>query len=90
MSRRLIEVTAGTTFEHVQTQVVGEDWLDEGVGVLDATVPDHDPDRVELCLELAPGDQRTVDQHADIVVLSPGEARELARALEVTAEEAER
>lgn len=89
MDRRLIDVTAYTTFDLVETQTVGTDWLDESIGVLDATVPDHAPDRVELHLELDPAGLDHLDHHADIVLLSPSDARELARDLEDAAARAE-
>ena len=89
MDSRLIDVTAYTTFDFVEVQAVGSDWLEESVGVLDATVPDHAPDRVELHLELDPANLDHLDHHADIVLLSPSDARTLARDLEDAAARAE-
>jgi len=89
MDRRLLDVTAYTTFDFVPAQATGSDWLEEAVAVLDAGVPDHDPERVELSLELDPSDLDRLDHHADIVTLSPSEARELAADLEAAANEAE-
>lgn len=89
MDRRLLDVTAYTTFDFVPAQAVGSDWFEEAIAVLDATTPEHDPERVELSLELDPSDLENLDHHADIVLLSPGEARELARDLEEAAEKAE-
>jgi hypothetical protein len=89
MDRRLLDVTAYTTFDFVPAQAQGADWLEEAVAVLDADVPDHDPERVELSLELDPSDLDRLDHHADIVKLSPSEARELADDLEKAANKAE-
>lgn len=89
MDQRLLDVTAHTTFDYLPAHAVGPDWVDEAVAVLDATVPDHDPQRVELGIELDPTDLEHVAHHADIATLSPTEARELARALEAAAEAAE-
>ena len=89
MDRRLLDVTAYTTFDFVPAQAQGPDWLEEAVAVLDADVPDHDPERVELSLELDPSDLDNLDHHADIVKLSPSEARELADDLEKAANKAE-
>lgn len=89
MDRRLLDVTAYTTFDFVPAQAQGADWLEEAVAVLDASVPDHDSERVELSLELDPSDLDRLDHHADIVKLSPSEARELADDLEKAANKAE-
>jgi len=89
MNKRLLDVTSYTTFDFVQAQAVGDDWFEEAVGVLDASVPDHDPDCVELSLELDPSDLTELDHHADIVKLTPSEARELAADLEAAADDAE-
>jgi hypothetical protein len=89
MEHRLVDVTAQTTFDYVPAHAVGPDWVDEAVAVLDASVPDHDPKRVELSLELDPSDLENVDHHADIVLLAPSEARELASDLEAAASAAE-
>ncbi len=90
MDRRLLDVTAYTTFDFIPAQAVGADWFEEAIAVLDATVPEHDPERVELSLELDPSDLDNLDHHADIVLLSPGEARELASDLEDAADRAEK
>jgi len=89
MDSRLLDVTAYTTFDFVPAQAVGDDWFEEAIAVLDASVPEHDPDCVELSLELDPSDLENLDHHADIVKLTPSEARELATALEDAAAEAE-
>jgi hypothetical protein len=89
MDRRLLDVTAYTTFDFVPAQATGPDWLEEAIAVLDASVPDHDPECVELSLELDPSDLDNLDHHADIVKLSPNEARELASDLETAANKAE-
>lgn len=89
MDSRLIDITAYTTFDFVTAQAVGSDWVDDAIAVLDATVPDHDPERVELTLELDPSDLDNVDHHADIVLLTPSEAHELAADLEDAAERAD-
>jgi hypothetical protein len=89
MTTRLLDVTAYATFDFVPVQAVGDDWFEEGIAVLDASVPEHDPGCVELSLELDPSDLETLDHHADIVKLTPNEARELATALEDAARDAD-
>jgi len=89
MNKRLLDVTAYTTFDYIPAHAVGPDWVDEAVAVVDAGVPAHDPDTVELSVELDPSDLEHLDHHADIVTLSPGEAQELAADLEDAAQQAE-
>jgi len=89
MKSRLLDVTAYTTFDFVPAQAMGDDWFEEAIAVLDASVPEHDPDCVELSLELDPSDLDNLDHHADIVKLTPSEARELAAALQDAADRAD-
>lgn len=89
MDDRLLDGTSRTTFDVIPAQAVGDEWFEEAIAVLDVTVPEHDPERVELSLELDPSDLEHLDHHGDIVKLTPSEARELSRDLEEAATRAE-
>ncbi|WP_306059270.1 DUF6360 family protein [Natronococcus wangiae] len=87
--RRRLDVTAYTTFDHVDARAAGDGWVDEAVAVLDVESP-RDERTVTLGLELDPGDLARLDPHADFVPLTPGQARVLAAELEAAADAAER
>lgn len=76
--RRLLDVTAYTTLDHVVGAVEGPDWDEESIAVVDASVPDDRPAPVELALEFDPGSLDRVPPHADRLSLSPEQARTLA------------
>jgi hypothetical protein len=92
MPGRVLDVTAHTTLDYVDTTVRGPDWTDEGAGVLDVRTPKDDPDGVVVELELDPTAAEHVDPHADSVRLTAEQARDLADALiaEADAEESDR
>ncbi len=81
MRRRLLDVTAYTTFDFVDAEMRGPDWTDEGVAVVDVTTPGSG-DEVHLDVELDPEACEHVETHADRIRLNPTQARELAAALE--------
>jgi len=89
MRRRLLDVTAYTTFDFVDAEMRGPDWTDEGAAVLDVSTPDAG-DEVHLDFELDPEACEHVETHADRVRLDPTEARELAAALEEKASAVEK
>jgi hypothetical protein len=78
MARRILDVNADTTLEYAEGRVDRPGGTEEGVAVVNATAPGDDPDYVELGVEMDATDVETVPHHADRVVLSPDQARELA------------
>lgn len=88
MRRRHLDVTANTTFDHLDVRVEGGDWSKEVVAVLDVTSP-RDESNVTLGLELDPSDLECLPHHADYVSVTPEQARTLAAELEAAARAAE-
>ena len=88
MSKRLLNVTAHTTFDFLHGRVLGPEWIEEGMAVLDIESP-RDSSAVILGIEFDPGSIKQVPPHADLVELSLGEARTLAAELETAAAAAE-
>lgn len=86
--RRQLDVTAYTTFDHVDARAMGDGWTDEAVAVLDVESP-RDERAVTLGLELDPVELEHLEPHADTVPLTPGQARVLAAELEAAADAAE-
>jgi len=81
MRRRLLDVTAYTTFDFVDAELRGADWTDAGAAVVDVTTPDAG-DEVHLDVEMDPEACEHVEPHAERIKLDPTEARGLAAALE--------
>ena len=88
MQSRHLDVTAYTTFDHLDARAEGDGWTERAVAVLDVTSPEESGE-VRLGFELDPGDLETLSHHADYVELSPDEARTLAAELKDVARAAE-
>ena len=82
MAGRVLDVTSYTTLEYVEASLLGPDWEGEGVGVLDVTTPNDDPDAVVVEFELDPTATEAVAPHADRMRLTREQARDLQAALE--------
>ncbi|ELZ43543.1 hypothetical protein C471_00465 [Halorubrum saccharovorum DSM 1137] len=81
MNERITSVTAYTTLDFVDGAAVGHDWTEGGSGVLNVSVPDEAPDRVELQFELDGLDVDRLPNHADRIDLTAEQARTVAAAL---------
>jgi hypothetical protein len=88
MRRRHLDVTACTTFDHLDARAEGDGWSEAAVAVLDVASP-AGAERVTLGLELDPSDVDRLPHHADYVPLTPAQARTLAAELESVAAAAE-
>ena len=88
MTRRILDVTAYTTFDYLEGSVSGVDWHEEGVVVLDVETDDEHK-TVRLSTELDPTDVDRLEQHADHVELFPDQARTLASKLREAADRVE-
>lgn len=88
MRRRLLDVTAYTTFDFLDARAEGVDWTDEAVAVLDVDAPKGE-ESVTLAVELDPSDLDGVERHVDRLDLSPEQARTLADELGDAAADAE-
>ncbi|ELZ53366.1 MULTISPECIES: DUF6360 family protein [Halorubrum] len=89
MSNRLLRVNAYTTLDFVDGRVRAHEFETEAPGVVNVTAPREDPEHVSLQVEL---DGTAVDDlpaHAEEFDLSPAQARELADALNDTADRVE-
>lgn len=86
--RRHLDVTANTTFDHLQVRAEGDGWTDETVAVLDVESP-RDEQTVRVGFELDP-DVDVLPHHATYVTLAPGEARRFAEDLDAAAAAADR
>ena len=93
MPDRILDVNAYTTFDLLDGRVEGHGFTDETLAVVNVTAPDVDgddePDHVELRVEMDNTDLSALSAHADAVVLSPAQARELAAELESSADDVE-
>lgn len=85
---RKISVTDSTTFDFIESKVHGDGWSEESTGVLDIVSPSG-ASEVALSLELDPCNSTPLDPHADVISLTPTEARHLATELTDAAEAAE-
>lgn len=88
MVDRLLKVNAYTTLDYVEAEVEGHELADEAPAVLNVTADRHDPDHVELALELDDA-LDAVPHHVDRVPLSPAQARAIATDLEKYADRVE-
>ena len=86
--RRYLDVTARTTFDHLNASAEGDGWSEEAVAVLDVESPEGES-TVTLGLELDPDNLDHLPHHVDYLTLTPTQARTLARELEEIAEAAE-
>ncbi|MFB6087575.1 MAG: DUF6360 family protein [Haloarculaceae archaeon] len=83
MADRILKVNAYTTFDLLDGEVRGHGFTEQALAVLNATTDSReDPDHVELQVEMDNTDLSEVPPHADVVELSPDQARELAGELE--------
>jgi len=89
MPDRIVDVTAYTTFDFLEGVIEGHGFTNEAVAVLNVTTPEDDPDRVEMRLEMDNTDLGELPAHADVVSLTPAQARELAAELESYADDIE-
>jgi len=89
MADRIMKVNAYTTLDLLDGTAEGHDFEEDAMAVLNVTSPRRDPDHVSLQLELDNTDLESLPPHADSVRLSPGQARELAAALEDHADQVE-
>lgn len=89
MSRRIMDVTTSTTLDYVRGQAHGLDWVDHAAAAADVDTTDDAPPAVTLEVELDPTELEHLDGHADMLRLSPTEARTLATALLDAADAAE-
>lgn len=89
MRGRHLDVTADTTFDHLDARTEGDEWVNDAIAVLDVTSP-ADETTVTLGLELDPGDLVALPHHVDYVPLSTDQARTLAAELLDVARAAER
>jgi hypothetical protein len=85
MSKRVLDVTAYTTFDYLQGSATGIDWENDGIMVLNVD-SDEDEGVVRLSTELDPMDLERTEQHADHVELFPDQARTLASKLREAAD----
>jgi hypothetical protein len=86
MVDRILKVNAYTTFDLLDAEVEGHSFSEEALAVLNVTTDSReDPDQVEIQLELDNTELSAVPAHADTVVLSAAQARELASELETYA-----
>jgi hypothetical protein len=77
-----MKVNAYTTLDLLDGEIEGHGFSEEAHAVLNVTSPRRDPDHVSLQLELDNTELEAIQPHADMVRLSPAEARELAADLE--------
>ena len=89
MADRLMKVNAYTTFDLIDVRVTGHDFEEEGLGVLNATAPRENPDRVQLQLEVDNMTEDRLPAHMEEVELTPEQARTLAAELESQADRVE-
>jgi transcriptional/translational regulatory protein YebC/TACO1 len=88
MTRRVLDVTAYTTFDYLPGRTEGLDWSEDGIMVLNVD-SDAEEGIVTLAIELDPTDVDQLEQHADVVELAPEQARTLASTLRETADRVE-
>ena len=86
MVGRLMRVNTYTTLDLVDCRTRTADGERTGLGVANATSARENPDCVRLQFE-ADGQPAGVAAHVDELELGPGQARELASALETHADE---
>ena len=93
MERRILDVTSYTTFDYVETTLLGPDWAERSPAVLDVSSPDEtddlDPETVTLSVEVDPVDPTDGGRQVTRVELAPAQARTIARELESTADQVE-
>ncbi|MDR9382118.1 MAG: DUF6360 family protein [Natronomonas sp.] len=89
MAGRIMTVNAYTTLDLLDGEVEGHGFTEEAYAVLNVTSPRTNPDHVSLQLELDNTELERLEPHADMVRLSPEEARTLAADLEKHAETVE-
>lgn len=77
-----MKVNAYTTLDLVDATVTGHDFEAETYGVVNATSPREDPDRVQLQFELDNMTEEHLPAHMEELSLSPEQARSLAADLE--------
>ena len=82
MVDRIMMVTAYTTFDLLDGEIEGHGFEEEALAVLNVTAPKKNPDHVSLQLELDNTQLESVEPHADKVILSADQAREMAAELE--------
>lgn len=88
MSRRILDVTAYTTFDHLQGAATGLDWRDDGIVVMNVE-GDEEDGVVRISTELDPMALERTEQHADHAELFPDQARTLASKLRKAADRVE-
>ncbi|WP_058366975.1 DUF6360 family protein [Haloparvum sedimenti] len=92
MDRRLLDVTARTTFDFLDARLRTATRETDAVAVLDVTRHRESPDEVALQLEVDAADLAATDglsAHVDEARLTPAEARTLAEELAAAADAAE-
>ena len=87
--RRHLDVTANTTFDFLDVRLFGDAWETETVAVLDVESP-RGEETVTLGLETDLAAHDELAPHADVVPLTPEQARTLADDLTAAADAAER